>query len=114
MRMYPDGEGEGVVSLLTDEPLPSARASITLPREQLQRLAGTYLGSGMNMKVFLDGEQLKTQLDGQPAFDLFAESPSKFFLTVVDATLTFAPDSGAVTSVTLHQGPAVIEFKRVE
>lgn len=112
MRMYPEGEGEGVVAALTDEPLPSARASMALSREQLQRVAGIYRSSGMNMKVFLVGEQLKTQLDGQPAFDLFAETPSKFFLTVVDATLTFAPESGAATSVTLHQGPAVIEFKR--
>ncbi len=38
MRMYPDGEGEGVVCALTDEPLPGVRASITLPREQLQRV----------------------------------------------------------------------------
>ena len=68
----------------------------------------------MSMKVFLEGSQLKTQLDGQPAFDLFAETPSKFFLTVVDATLTFAPESGEVASVTLNQGPAVIEFKRTQ
>jgi CubicO group peptidase (beta-lactamase class C family) len=114
MRLYQDGEGEGSVAPLTAEPLPSARKSITVPVEQLQRLLGSYRAEGMNMKVFLEGEQLKTQLDGQPAFDLFAETPHKFFLTVVDATLTFAPESGAVGSVTLHQGPAVIEFKRVE
>jgi CubicO group peptidase (beta-lactamase class C family) len=114
MRLYQDGEGEGTVASLTGEPLPSARQSISVPAEQLQRVVGTYRGQGMSMKVFLDGEQLKTQLDGQPAFDLFAETPHKYFLTVVDATLTFAPESGAVTSVTLHQGPAVIEFKRAE
>lgn len=114
MRLYQDGEGEGAVAPLTDEPLPSARASIDVPVEQLQRLVGRYSANGMNMKVFLEDSQLKTQLDGQPAFDLFAETPSKFFLTVVDATLTFAPETGAVASVTLHQGPAVIEFKRAE
>lgn len=114
MRLYQDGEGEGVVATLTGDPLPAARASISVPVEQLQDLVGTYAANGMNMKVFLDGAQLKTQLDGQPAFDLYAETPRKFFLTVVDATLTFAPDSGAATSVTLHQGPAVIEFKRAE
>jgi len=112
MRLYQDGEGEGAVSLLTSDPLPSARTPIDVPVEQLERLVGSYRGDGVNMKVFLEGVQLKTQLDGQPAFDLFAETPNKFFLTVVDATLTFAPDSGAVTSVTLNQGPAVIEFKR--
>jgi CubicO group peptidase (beta-lactamase class C family) len=114
MRLYQDGEGDGTLAPLTGDPLPAARASISVPVEQLKRLVGTYAANGMNMKVFLEGEQLKTQLDGQPAFDLFAETSSKFFLTVVDATLTFAPESGAVTSVTLHQGPAVIEFKRAE
>ena len=114
MRLYQDGEGEGAVAPLTDEPLPTARASIDLPAAQLERLVGRYTGGGMSMKVFLEGSQLKTQLDGQPAFDLFAETPSKFFLTVVDATLTFAPESGEVASVTLNQGPAVIEFKRTQ
>ena len=114
MRMFQDGEGAGTVALLTGDPLPSARTRITLPKDQLQRVVGNYSANGMNMKVFLDGEQLKTQLDGQPAFEMFAETPSKFFLTLVDATLSFAPDSGAITGVTLHQGSAVIEFKRGE
>ncbi len=114
MRMFQEGEGAGEVAALTTDPLPSDRASITLTTDQLQRLAGTYAADGMNMRVFLEGTQLKTQLDGQPAFDLFAETPSKFFLTVVDATLEFAPEAGATTGVTLHQGPAVIEFKRKE
>lgn len=114
LRFFQDGEGEGVVSARSDEPLPTDRASITLPPESLQRLVGDYLAGGRRMRVFLDGEQLKTQLEGQPAFQLFAESPDRFFLTVVDATLSFAPAEGAVTSVTLHQGPAVIEFKRMD
>lgn len=112
MRFYQDGEGEGVVAARSTDPLPADRASIEVPVAQLQRLVGSYLANGMRMKVFLEGTQLKTQLDGQPAFDLYAETPSKFFLTVVDATLTFAPEAGDVTSVTLNQGPAVIEFKR--
>lgn len=64
------------------------------------------------MKVFLDGATLKTQLTGQPDFELFAESETVFFLTVVDATLSFAPASGPATGVTLHQTGQVIEFKR--
>lgn len=114
MRLYQNGEGKGAVTPLTDEPLPSARASINVPVEQLERLVGRYSANGKNMKVFLEGSRLKTQLAGQPALELFAETPSKFFLTVVDATLAFAPETGAVAGVTLHQGPAVIEFKRAE
>ncbi len=112
MRFFQDGEGEGVVAPRSDEALPSARKSIDVPLDQLKRLLGVYSAEGMRMRVFVEGTQLKTQLDGQPAFNLYAESPSKFFLTVVDATLTFKPTEGSVTGVTLHQGPAVVEFKR--
>ena len=66
----------------------------------------------MRMRVFLDGNQLKTQMDGQSALDLYAETPNRYFLKVVDATLDFAPESGAVSGITLHQGEAVVEFKR--
>lgn len=114
MRFFQNGEGEGVVAPRSDEPLPGERKGIEVPLEQLQRLVGSYSANGMRMRVFLEGAQLKTQLDGQPAFELYAETADKFFLTVVDATLTFAPAEGAVTGVTLHQGPAVVEFKREE
>jgi CubicO group peptidase (beta-lactamase class C family) len=112
MRMYQDGEGEGAVAALTSDPLPAERASIDVPVEQLQRLVGDYTGSGMTMHITVDGKQLKTQLDGQPVFDVFAETPNRFFLTVVDATLEFAHESGKVTKVTLKQGTAVIELER--
>lgn len=112
MRMFPEGEGEGQVASLSDEPLPSERPSITLAPEQLQRLVGVYQAGAMRMTITLDGLQLKTQLDGQPAFDLFAETPNRFFLTVVEASLDFAPEAGEATAITLRQGPAVIEFTR--
>jgi D-alanyl-D-alanine carboxypeptidase len=112
MRFFPYGEGAGQVVALSKEPLPTDKPSITLPRAALERVAGTYVGDGVEMRVFLDGEQLKTQLAGQPAFDLFAESASRFFLKVVDATLEFNPVEGVVKSATLHQGGQVIGFER--
>ncbi len=114
MRLFPEGEGEGQVASLTDAALPSAKPSISLAPEQLQRLVGTYQSGPMRMAITLDGAQLKTQLDDQPAFDLFAETPNRFFLTVVDATLDFAPESGEAKAITLRQGTAVIEFTRAE
>lgn len=112
MRLYQDGEGAGVVTARSDEPLPAQRPSISVPRAQLERLVGAYESGPMRMRVFIDGEQLKTQMEGQPALELYAETPNRYFLTVVDATLDFAPDAGPVTGVILHQGEAVIEFKR--
>lgn len=57
-------------------------------------------------------KKLTTQLAGQPAFELFAESPTKFFLKVVEASLEFAPGDAPATSVTLRQGGQTLEFKR--
>ncbi|MCB1613867.1 MAG: hypothetical protein KDI60_19235, partial [Xanthomonadales bacterium] len=111
MRLFQSGEGEGQFAERTDEPLPSERAHIDLDAAQLQRVLGAYLAGPGTMTVFVDNEQLKVQLSGQPAFDLFAASPDQFFLTVVDATLEFAAGDPA-PSLTLKQGGAVIEFTR--
>ena len=68
-------------------------------------LVGSYEMQGGTMTIALDGDHLTTQLTGQPAIRIFAESETQFFLRVVDATLTFDKDaSGKVTGVTLRQG----------
>lgn len=112
MRFFPEDEGAGEVVPRTDEPLPAARTEVTLPRDALERIAGEYAHQGVTMRVFLDGDAPKVQLTGQPAFELFAESPSTFFLKVVDATLEFSPAEGTPENVTLRQGGAVIEYAR--
>lgn len=112
MRFFPEDEGEGEVVARSDEPLPAAREEMALPREALERIAGSYALQGAVLTVFLDGDTPKAQLTGQPAFEIFAQSPSTFFLKVVDATLVFAPDAGAPTQVTLHQGGREMVFER--
>jgi D-alanyl-D-alanine carboxypeptidase len=112
MRFFPEDEGDGEVVARSDEDMPAARAQVQLPREALERIVGEYVYQGVTMTVLLDGDTPKVQLTGQPAFEIFAESSSKFFLTVVDATLVFAPDEGTPETVTLHQGGAVIEYAR--
>jgi hypothetical protein len=45
------------------------------------------------------------QLTGQPLFQFYPESETRFFYKVVDAQLTFQKDgNGKVTSLILHQG----------
>ncbi len=112
MRFFPEDEGEGEVVKRSDEPLPSERASVSVAKPALERLVGKYAYQGMAMTVALDGEKLTTQLAGQPAFELFAESPTKFFLKVVEATLEFAPGDAPAPSATLRQGGQTLEFKR--
>ena len=84
-----------------------------MPKAALDRVVGSYTLSGRTMKVFVDGTQLKTQLEGQPAFDLFAETPDRYFLKVVDATLEFAAGAKSAPTVTLLQSGQRMEFTRV-
>ncbi len=45
------------------------------------------------------------QATNQPKFPIFAESPTEFFLKVVDAQIEFVKnDKGEVTQLILHQG----------
>ncbi|MGH7455782.1 MAG: serine hydrolase, partial [bacterium] len=54
--------------------------------------------------VTKEGERIFAQATGQPRFEIFPESEIKFFLTVVDAQITFAKDDkGQVTNLILHQ-----------
>lgn len=86
--------------------LPSERKEITLTPEQLKPFVGRYsLSSERDVDITLSGDQLQTQITGQPKFPMFAESPASFFLKVVDAEITFSKDSaGHVDQLTVHQG----------
>lgn len=97
--------------LLTGRPLAKlaptlARTAVTLAPEQVAGLAGRYVfGSGpASLTVTVAGSRVHAQLTGQPAFEIFAESPTAFFWKVVDAQATFerGPD-GRALAVTLHQ-----------
>jgi CubicO group peptidase (beta-lactamase class C family) len=67
------------------------------------------------VKVFKDGSKLMTQATNQPAFELFPEGENKFFLTVVEAKVTFSrDDKGQVTSLTIHQGGRDIPGRKIK
>lgn len=111
MRFYADGEGEGEVVARSPEPLPTIEL-VTLPAEAMERLVGAYTREGMVLNVFVEGEVLKAQLVGQPAFELQASSPNDFGVPAVGAELAFAPVSGQVRTMTLKQGGQELEFTR--
>jgi CubicO group peptidase (beta-lactamase class C family) len=91
--------GEAVV-------LPSERKEITVPKDVLTQYVGTYeLTPNFSIVVTLEGDQLMTQATHQPKVPMFAESPTRFFLKVVDAEVQFSKDpQGKVNSLTLYQG----------
>jgi hypothetical protein len=99
--------------------LQSERKEITLDPKVLSRYVGAYqmpggAGPGPRMVITLDGNQLSSQLGGQPRFPIFPESETTFFLKVVDAQLEFPKRDGPATQVTLHQNGRDITAKRLD
>ena len=72
---------------------------------ELERFVGEYiLAPKVSMMITRDGERIFGQLTGQPAFQLYADSSTKFSLKIVDAQVEFEVDSaGNVTGLVLAQ-----------
>src|SRR5262245_7988066 len=86
--------------------LPRERVAIKIDPKILDAYVGQYeLNPNFIFTLTREGDSLMTQATGQPKFELFPESETKFFLKVVDAQVTFVKDDkGAVTHLILHQG----------
>ncbi len=86
--------------------IPRAQTEIKVEPKILDAYVGRYeFTPAMVLTITNEGGQLMAQLTGQPKFELFAESESKFFLKVVEAAVTFVKDDkGEVTHLILHQG----------
>lgn len=104
------------VATRTNKPLPSDRAQIELDSVVFDRYAGEYeLAPGFIIKVWREEKTFKAQATGQPFFEIFAESETKFFLKVVDAQLEFYKDeSGSISSLTLFQGGREVPGKKIK
>lgn len=110
LRFFADGEGEGVVSPRTDDPVP---VPITLPREALGRLAGVYVVKDQEMTVTVEGDGLNGHIKGQPMGVSFVSmSATHFDGPMVGAELRFAPGSGPAKTVTLRQWGEDLVFER--
>jgi CubicO group peptidase (beta-lactamase class C family) len=84
---------------------PALHKEVALEPRILQQYVGEYALGAMTLTMTLEGGQLYTQLTGQPKLPVFAESETRFFLKVVEATLEFKKDaSGQVTGAVLDQG----------
>ena len=71
----------------------------------LEHYVGQYaLGPAFVLAITREGDRLFLQATGQPRFQIFAETETRFFLKMVDAQLTFVKDaSGKATEVILNQ-----------
>jgi uncharacterized protein YneR len=110
-----DARGSVTTSKKTDKPLP-VKTEITVSEEILSKYVGEYeLQPGFTITFTREGNRLFTQATGQPKFEVFAESETKFFLKVVDAQVEFVPDAdGKVSKMILNQGGQTMEAKRIK
>lgn len=86
--------------------MPRERVAIKIDPKILDAYVGQYeLRPDFIITMTREGDSLMTQATGQPKFELFPESETKFFLKAVDAQVTFVKDDkGAVTHLILHRG----------
>ena len=84
----------------------------TTDRPLLDKYVGTYeLAPGFNLTITREGDTLSGQATGQSKFEMVADSPTEFHLSVVKASITFAADGSALT---LHQNGRDVPGKRIK
>lgn len=101
-----DGLGDRIMKhLLGLKAAPLAlERPVEVAREVLERYVGVYdLQPGVKFDVTLRPAGLFAQLTGQQAFRIHPRSETEFFYRVVDASITFEVEGGAVRALVLHQ-----------
>lgn len=94
--------------------LPSERRAVALSPEVLKAYEGVYnLAPTFALTISVVDGKLMAQATGQPAFALTAEAEDAFYLTAVDAQITFTRNAaGAIEGLILHQGGRDMPAKR--
>jgi CubicO group peptidase (beta-lactamase class C family) len=95
---------------------PVLRQAIAVDPKVLERYVGHYeLSPAFVFTVTREGDRLFTQATGQPKFEVFAETPVKFFPRVFDAQITFVVGAdGSVTGLVLHQNGRDMPATRIK
>ncbi|MYA09406.1 MAG: serine hydrolase [Holophagales bacterium] len=84
---------------------PAFRSAVEVDPAVFDDYVGRYqLAENVVFTVTRRGDRLFVQLTGQPSFEVFPESETKYFYRVVDAQITFGRSAdGAVDHLVLHQ-----------
>ena len=85
---------------------PRRRVEVPVSADILEAYVGFYpLAPEFALTVTVENGNLWVQATGQDNYQVFPESETEFFYTVVDAQLTFTKDdAGEVAGLVLHQG----------
>ncbi|MGK2856647.1 MAG: serine hydrolase [Thermoanaerobaculia bacterium] len=99
-----------------DVPSTKERTPVKLDAKLLDRYVGRYeLAPNFVVAITREADQLFLQATGQPKVEMFAEREREFFLTVVDAQVTFvAEGEGNASSMILHQNGMDMPGKRID
>lgn len=94
----------------------ASRAVMAFDSKQFDRYVGFYqLTPNAVFTITRGGDHFFEQLSGQPTFEIFPESASKFFLKVVAAQISFDSDAGGkVTGLVLHQNGRELPAPRID
>jgi CubicO group peptidase (beta-lactamase class C family) len=108
------GREDDMVWTKTSKPMPS-RIEVKVDEEILSTYVGSYeLAPNFILTITKEGDRLFAQATGQGKNELFATSPTQFFLKVVDAQVEFVKDeTGKVSKLILNQGKKM-EAKKVQ
>jgi D-alanyl-D-alanine carboxypeptidase len=113
VHRQPEGAAEEPLARRVAE---AARTAVPQAPQVLDALVGTYrLAPSFELKVWREGDKLLSQATGQGPIELFAESATRWFPKVIDATLTFelGPE-GKAKALVLEQGGRRMPAPRVD
>ncbi len=98
----------------TTDPLPQERQAVKVDPSIYDAYAGEYeLAPTFSIAITREGDRLFAQATGQPRFEIFPASESRFFLKVVDAEIELVRGAdGKVTGLVLHQNGRDMPGKR--
>lgn len=87
---------------------PAERTEVEVPADILETYVGDYqLAADFVLTITVEDGTIWAQATGQPNVQIYPESETVFFYTVVDAQITFeVDDTGNIARLVLHQGGA--------
>jgi len=89
--------------------------ALELSEASLSEYVGTYeFMPGFTMTISKEGKQLFGEISGQDKFEIYAESETEFFLTVVQAKISFQRNEGEVESLVFYQAGQEMVGKKIE
>lgn len=89
--------------------------AVDIPRSTLEQYVGLYeLRPEFNITITKEGKQLFGQATGQERFGIYPKNDTLFFLTVVEAEISFQLGEGTIESLTLFQDGQEMRGKKIK